>query len=100
MRRSLGTSGRSGFSLAEVMGVVVVLGLLAGLVAVNWRSLVPQTQLNSAVHTLAAAIHGARSDAIARNAEFYLVYDLTLAGMRSRLPSAWVEGWHAPTRSA
>jgi Tfp pilus assembly protein FimT len=67
---------RAGFSLIELMGVVIVLGLIVGVVAVDWASLVPRSQLNAAVRELASTIQGARSDAIARNGVFTLVYDL------------------------
>ena len=75
-RRQPSSRSRAGFSLIELMGVVVVAGLLVGIVALDWRSMVPRTQLNAAVRELAATIQGARSDAIARNGMFTLVYDL------------------------
>ena len=62
--------------MIELLGVVLVLGLIAGLVSINWRAMVPRSELNGAVRELAATIQGARSDAIARNAEFRLIYDI------------------------
>lgn len=58
------------------MGVVIVLGLIVGVVALDWAALVPKNQLSAAVRELASTIQGARSDAIARNGVFTLVYDL------------------------
>ena len=49
---------------------------MASLVVVNWGALLPGTELNAAVHNLGAGIQGARSDAVARNGEFTLYYDL------------------------
>ena len=46
------------------------MGLIATIVMVNWHSILPRAELNSAVRTLASTIQGTRSDAIARNAEF------------------------------
>jgi len=63
-----------GFTLVELMGVVVVLGLLSSIVYVSWQSMLPRSQLNSAVRELAATLSEARSDAIARNAEFLVEY--------------------------
>jgi len=60
----------------ELLGVLIVIGLIASLVAVNWAGLLPGTELNASIHTLGAAIQGARSDAISRNGEFRLYYDI------------------------
>ena len=74
--RAVGAARRAGFSLIELMATVIVLGLVVGVVAVDWASLVPRSQLNAAVRELASTLQGARSDAIARNGIFTLVYDL------------------------
>ncbi len=58
------------------MGVVVVMGLIAGIVSVNFMSSLPRAQLNSTIHEISAAVAGARSDAIARNGEFRIYYDI------------------------
>ena len=65
--------------MVELLGVLVVLGLIASLVVVNWASLLPGTELNASIHNLGAAIQGARSDAVARNGEFRLYYDIEQA---------------------
>jgi Tfp pilus assembly protein FimT len=62
--------------MAEMLGVVVVIGMIAGTAAISWKSVLPRTQLNSAVRALGSLLHGTRSDAVARNAEFRMVYDL------------------------
>jgi len=56
------------------MVIVVLLGILASLIYVSIQSLLPRTQLNSAVRELSATLHEARSDAISRNAEFRVEY--------------------------
>lgn len=56
--------------------VLIVLGLMASLVTINWRSILPKTELHSSVRELSATLQGTRSDAIARNAVFELQYDL------------------------
>jgi prepilin-type N-terminal cleavage/methylation domain-containing protein len=65
---------RGGFSLVELMVVMILLGLLASLVFVSLQSLLPGTELNSAIRELASTLHEARSDAISRNAEFQIEY--------------------------
>jgi type II secretion system protein H len=67
---------RAGFTLVEVLAVLVVIGLIATIVTVNWQGLFPRSQLNSSVRALAATLQSTRSDAIARSAEFQVQYDL------------------------
>ena len=62
--------------MVELLGVLIVMGLIASMVVVNWAGLLPGTELNASVHNLGAAIQGARSDAVSRNGEFRLYYDL------------------------
>ncbi len=71
-----GSCRRAGFTLVELLAVIIVLALIATLVTVNWRAILPRTQLHSAVRSLAATLQGTRSDAIARNAVFDVQYDL------------------------
>jgi len=80
------TEDRAGFSMIEMLAVIVILGLLATLVTVNWRAILPRTELHSAVRTLASTIHGAHSEAISRNAVFKVEYDLDLHRYRVNTP--------------
>lgn len=74
--RRASRSGRSGFTLVEMLGVAVVLGLMVTLVSVNWQAMFPRSQLNSSVRALAATLQGTRSDAISRSSEFRIQYDI------------------------
>jgi type II secretion system protein H len=65
-----------GFSMVELLGVLVVMGLIATLVTVNWRAILPKTELHSAVRTLASTLQSTRSEAIARNGLYRVEYDL------------------------
>jgi Tfp pilus assembly protein FimT len=67
-------SARAAFTLVELMVMVVILGMLATLTTFAWRAVLPSTELNSAVRGLAGTLSEARSDAIARNAEFWIEY--------------------------
>ena len=62
--------------MVELLAVLVVLGLIATIVSVNWRAILPATDLHSSVRELASTLEGTRSDAIARNAVFRVEYDL------------------------
>lgn len=70
---------RAGFSLVELMGVIVVLGLMATMVAVSWESVLPRAELNKAVRELSSQLYSVRSDAIARKARFELQYSFEAA---------------------
>lgn len=98
---------RAGFSLIEMMAVLVIVGLMATIVAVSWKAMLPHEELHSTVRGLAAALQSVRSEAIARNGEFRLQYDLEnhryrtvtpfkaggglAAREEDRLPMAWVD---------
>ena len=62
--------------MVELMLVVVLLGLVTTMVSVSYDAMVPGERLNTTVRELAAAIQGARTEAVSRNAEFYIEYDL------------------------
>jgi Tfp pilus assembly protein FimT len=65
---------RAGFTLVELLAILVILGMLATLTVITWQSVLPRSELHSAVRELAAKVSEARSDAIARNAEFLIEY--------------------------
>ena len=88
--RGLGSrpSSSAGFSLVELLAVIIVLGMAATLIAVDWRAMLPRTQLNSTIRNIATTISGTRSDSIARNAEFGILYDIE--GNRWRIISPFM----------
>ncbi|MBL8857382.1 MAG: GspH/FimT family pseudopilin [Planctomycetes bacterium] len=67
---------QAGFSLIEMMGVLVILALVATIVSINWNAILPKSDLHSAVRILSSSLSGTRSEAIARNATFQIQYDL------------------------
>lgn len=77
---------RAGFSMIELMAVVAILALIATMVGLNWRAILPKTELTSAVRILATTISGTRSEAIARNAVFRIEYDLERHRYRVNTP--------------
>jgi prepilin-type N-terminal cleavage/methylation domain-containing protein len=85
-RRDLARQSRRGFSLVELLAVITVIGLIAGVVAVDFVSSMPRAELNSTVHDIAAGVGGARSDSIARNGEFRIYYDMEANGYTVRSP--------------
>ena len=71
-----GGRARAGFSLAELLTVIVILGLIATVVTVNWRAILPKSELHSAVRNISQDLSSTRSEAIGRNAEYRIQYDL------------------------
>ena len=65
-----------GFTLVELLVVVVLLGMVSGTVVVSWKTLLPNTQFNSAIRSLSEVLHSTRADAITKNHEFQIHYDL------------------------
>jgi len=88
--------GRAGFSMVEMLAVVVILGLIATIVTVNWRAILPRAELHSTVREIASTIQGAHSEAIARNAVFKVEYDLDHHRYRVNTPFR-IGGGLAPT---
>ncbi len=52
----------------------------------NWRAILPRTELHSATRILASTIQGAHSEAIARNAVFRVEYDIDKHRYRVNTP--------------
>ena len=74
--RGTGPAARAGFTLVELLVVIIVLGLMTTVTALNWKKIVPREQLNAAVRDLSNMLNATRSEAIARNAEYRVLYDL------------------------
>jgi prepilin-type N-terminal cleavage/methylation domain-containing protein len=66
---------RGGFTLVELMVTIIVIGLLASVVGLSWESMLPGQKLNTDIRVLSNLIAQTRSEAIARSAEFWMVYN-------------------------
>ncbi|MFT5051883.1 MAG: prepilin-type N-terminal cleavage/methylation domain-containing protein [Chlamydiales bacterium] len=76
----------AGFTIAELMMVILIMGLISAAVSLGMDSLLPGERLNTSVRRLAATLQGTRSDAIARNGEFWVEYDLDKEAVRVVTP--------------
>ena len=66
----------AGFTLVELMVVVVILGLTISVTSVNYQRVIPRAKLNKTVRTLSNVLQSTRSEAITRNHEYRVIYDL------------------------
>lgn len=85
-RVRLDRSQRAAFTLVELLVVLIIIGMISGVAVLSWQALVPNQQLNTAVRNLSEVIYGTRSEAIARNREFQIHYDLDNDAYRVRTP--------------
>lgn len=87
MRSSTGKRPRTaGFTLIELMVVIIILGMIGGIAMVSWEALLPNQKFNTAVRKLSEDLHKTRSDAIARSHEFRIYYNIDTDRYRIRTP--------------
>jgi len=75
-----------GFTLIELMVVIIVLGMISGIAMVSWQALLPNQKFNTAVRRLSEVLHQTRSDAIARSHEFRIYYNIDADNYSIRTP--------------
>lgn len=81
-------SSSAGFTLVELMVVLIIIGLIGGVAVTSWATMMPNQQFNTAVRNLSEVLHETRSNAIARNREFRIRYDLDEETYAVRTPFA------------
>jgi prepilin-type N-terminal cleavage/methylation domain-containing protein len=86
----------AGFTLIELMVVIIIIGLIGGVAVTSWASMMPNQQFNTAVRNLSEVLHETRSNAIARNREFLIRYDLDADTYRVRTPFKLGGGFAGP----
>lgn len=93
-----GPSGRiAGFSLVEMLVVLAILALAAGVGVTSIRSIVPSQRLNAAAEALAGEIALLRTEAQRTGRVTSLVFDgetNRFVSSRARAPALAMAGWH------
>jgi prepilin-type N-terminal cleavage/methylation domain-containing protein len=67
---------RTGFSLVELMVVLVIIGMMVTVAMVSWQYILPNQQFNTAIRNLSEHLADTRSKAIAFSRRFEIHYDL------------------------
>ena len=91
MISSGGRRARAGFSLVELLGVMAVIAFMFTVAGVSIDAFVPKERLNTAVRTLTEQLRELRSEAISRNLQYYVEYDLDENRFRRYTPFS-IEG--------
>lgn len=80
--RSIHSHSQRGYTLLELLVVLVIATLLLGLVVPRFFAALPGVELKTSVQQIAALLRQARSQAIAENREVIVVYDPEQRGIR------------------
>jgi prepilin-type N-terminal cleavage/methylation domain-containing protein len=89
-KRSIARKNQTGFTLVELMIVVVIAAILAAIAVPNFRSFIQAQRVKSAAADLHASFTLARSEAVKR----------ATAVSVNQVASGWINGWQIPDPTA
>lgn len=88
---SIRSGSQRGFSLVELMVVVAILGILAGLAAPSFASFIRSNRLTAAANDLLGAVALARSEALKRGQRIVLCTSSNASTCDNS--ASWGDGW-------
>jgi len=74
MLQSVLVMRRDGFTFTEIIVVLGIISILAGIAIPNWNTLLPNYALKSAARQVQSEVHRIKSRAVAENTNFRLVF--------------------------
>jgi len=82
----------AGFTMIELLVALVIVGILAGLAAPSFKTLLQETRLSARYNNMTGAFRYARSEAVKRSSRITVCARAT-ASSCSNLPQDWDNGW-------
>jgi len=69
---------QSGFTLIEMMIVIAIMGIFAGIAIPNFLSYMPKHRLNGAARQVMGDLMAARMQAVSQNNDFKVLFDISI----------------------
>jgi prepilin-type N-terminal cleavage/methylation domain-containing protein len=82
-------SQHPGFTVLEVLQVLLLLSILTAIAVPNWRALLPGYHLNSATRQMQSELHRTKARAVSGNVEYRLVFSKAGYVIERKTDTGW-----------